>query len=56
MGKSDRLLEQTLKINYPSNFPDGPVVKTAFQHRRCRFDPWSGSYDPACLMAKKNET
>ena len=28
MGKSDRLLELTLKINYPSNFPDIPVVKT----------------------------
>ena len=25
------------------DFPDSPVVKTAFQSRGCRFDPWSES-------------
>ena len=27
-----------------SDFPGGPVAKTlSFQHRGCRFDPWSGN-------------
>ena len=36
----------------PRDFPGDPVVKTpCFHCKRCRFNSWSGNYDPACCMA-----
>ena len=35
------------------DFPRGTVVKTTLQCEGCRFDPWPGSLNPTCLLAKK---
>ena len=39
-------------------FPSCPVIKTLLPMQKCGFDPWSGSKDPTCFMAKnpKHET
>ena len=38
------------------HFPGSPVAKTmCFQCRGCRFDAWSGNWDPTCHMAKKEK-
>ena len=48
--------EGTLKSNFKiqgRDLPGSPVMKTlGFQHRRYRFDPWSGVRDPPFLKAK----
>ena len=31
-------------------------LRFCLQCRVCRFNPWSGSWDPTCLMAKKTKT
>ena len=50
-----------MKRAHCRDFPGGPVVKTPHcQCRGCRFNPWSGVYDPTCHAAqpkdKKNKT
>ena len=45
-----------LKETCPGDFPGGPVVKTlSFQCKGCRFNPWSGNYDPMCWQNNNNK-
>ena len=39
--------------NIWQDFPGGSVVSFPFQCRGCRFNSWSRSQDPTCLVAKK---
>ena len=44
------------QYSFLQDFPGGPVVKTP--HFHCRghgFNPWQGSQDPACFVAKKKK-
>ena len=50
LGKSS-VLKRAL-----GDFPGGPVVRTLPSNiRSCGFDPWLGSEDPTCLVAKKSK-
>ena len=55
MNYGDLVKLKEVNINKaPRDFPGGPVAKT--MHFQCRghgFDPWLGSEDPTCLVAKK---
>ena len=51
LGKSS-VLKRAL-----GDFPGGPVVRTLPSNiRSCGFNPWLGSEDPTCLVAKKIKT
>ena len=45
--------DNTVRIRYSWDFPWSPVVRTPHFHcREYGFDPWSGKWDPTCLMAQ----
>lgn len=45
--------DNTVHIRYSWDFPWSPVVWTPHFHcREYGFDPWSGKWDPTCLMAQ----